>query len=43
VRTCERLRVKLRILTGRRLVEHGMDAELHFHIQQQIDENLPPA
>ena len=40
MRSIDRLLLRFRSLFSRLRVEHELDAELRFHLQQQIDENL---
>jgi len=40
MRRIDQLRARLRSLLRRNVVEHELDAELRFHLDQQIDENL---
>jgi hypothetical protein len=40
MRWADKLMLRLRSLLCRPQVEHELDAELRFHIEQQIEENL---
>jgi macrolide transport system ATP-binding/permease protein len=40
MRWANTLKWRLRSVFGRQRVEHELDAELRFHFEQQIDENL---
>src|SRR5262245_47780766 len=40
MRYIDRLIIRLRALIRRRRVEHEMDAELRFHLDRQIEENI---
>ena len=41
MRWVNKLRLRVRSLFHRSQVEQELDAELHFHLEQQTEENLP--
>src|SRR6476469_4184417 len=40
MRWADKFKMRLRSVFGRRQIENGLDAELRFHLDQQVEENL---